>query len=227
MSAIRKVSLVVLAFVLFGVAGLLYWSSRTETGYLAARPLTRYQQITEDDLVPVSLPGGRPAEFQVVTSRAALVGHYAAEPVVQGALFTPGLVIPEPPTLRVFRSGKPLPEGLRAYPLILASGLGPELEDTDLVDVILVEPAKGTATWLLSNIEPLTIYKPGDVSASTPATYILALTAEQVALLEGTRADAASGNTGAYFTLVLSQNRNQPIQPGTRYPYRELQPSGN
>ncbi len=219
MSTVRKIALVVLAAALLGALGVLYWSSRTVTGYLAARPLTRYQQITEEDLAPVSLPAGRQAGFEVVTSKDALVGRYAAEPVVSGALFSPGMVVDEPPALRVFRTGKELPQGLRAYPLSLASGLAPELNSDDVVDVVLVNPREGKAKWLLSNVEPLAILMS---QSGAPATYILGLSAEQIAVVEGAVADATVSGSGAYLKLLLSQSRNEPITPGTEFPYRDI-----
>jgi hypothetical protein len=212
MSAVRKVALVIM----------LGASSRTETAYLAKRPLARYAQITEDDLAAVSLPVGRPAEFQVVTDKAELVGRYAANSVAQGELFVPALVVASPPELRVFSTGKELPEGMRGFPLTLASDLAPVLREDDLVDVVLVDPEQGTATWLLSNVEPLAILAPkGDATA----TYILALTPEQAAYVEGALADNSAQQAG-YAKLYLSQDKNTPVKPGTVMPYRDLSPAG-
>ncbi len=114
MSPVRKIALVVLVAALVGGLGLLYWSSRTETAYLTSHPIPRYQQITDADLVAVSVPAGRPADFQVVTDKAALVGQYAADNLMAGTLLAPGMTIAEPPAQRTFSTGKDLPVGLRA-----------------------------------------------------------------------------------------------------------------
>jgi hypothetical protein len=218
MSTIRKIALVILAAALAGGLGLLYWSSRTDTGYVARGPIARYQQITDADLAPVSVPAGRPADFPVVTDKAQLVGLYAAEAIAPGALFAPSMVVAEPPRLRTFNTGKELPEGMRGYPLTLASDLAPVLRDSDLVDLVMVNPGDGTATWLLSNIEPLAIVAP---EQGRSATYILALTPEQAAIVDGALADATAQQTSAYARLLLSQSANSPIPPGTKIPYRD------
>ena len=53
-------------------------------------------------------------------------------------------------------------------------------------------------------------------------TYILALSPEQVALVEGALADARVDQSGAYAKLVLSQSKNPPVEPSTSINYREL-----
>lgn len=220
MSNIRKLALIVLAAALAGGLGLLYWNGRTETAYLTREPLARYQQIREDDLVAVSLPRSRPAEFQVVSDKAALVGLYAAQDLAAGALLSPGMVVIEPPALRTFTTGKELPAGLRGYPLTLATDLGSVLSDADLVDLVMVNPLDGTATWLLSNVEPLYI---AAALHGEDSTYILALAPEQIAVVEGALADAQTDQSGTYPKLVLSQAQNPAIPPATQYHYRELE----
>jgi hypothetical protein len=218
MSTIRKLALVVLAAALAAGAGLLYWQSRTETGYLARRPLARYERIAAEDLVPVALSRQRPAEFRVVTDAAGLAGGYAAQEIPAGTLFSPALVVDRPPELRVFAGGEELPAGLRGYPLTIATDLAPLLRADDLVDLVLVNPREGTATWLLGNVRPLY-----SVAADGPTTmYLLALAPEQVALVEGALADARTDQSGAYAKLVLSQPKNPPLEPLTVYDYRAL-----
>lgn len=223
MSNIRKVALIVLAAALAAGLGLLYWNSRTETAYLARRPLARYEPITAEDLVPVSVARNRPAEFQVLADANALAGHYAAQEIAQGALFAPGMVIDRPPELRTFKTGKELPPGQRGYPLSIATDLAPVLRDDDLVDLVLINPADGTATWLLSNVEPLAIVS-GQPDGG--ATYILALAPEQVAVVEGALADARVDQSGAYAKLVLSQSKNPALDPQTEFNYRDLAAQG-
>ncbi len=182
-------------------------------------PIPRYQQITDADLVPVSVPAGRPADFQVVTDKAALVGQYAADNLMPGTLLAPGMTIAEPPAQRTFSTGKDLPVGMRAYPLTIASDLAPVLREDDLVDLVIVDPGNGTALWLLSSVQPLAIVTPKD---GNTATYILALTPEQVSVVEGALADARVSQGQAYAKLVLSQTKNTPLDPQTEYRYREI-----
>ncbi len=223
MSNIRKLALIILAAALAAGLGLLYLNSRTETAYLTRGPIVRYEQITEDDLIAVSLARFRPPEFNVITDRSAVVGMYAATDLVGGTLLTSDMVVAEPPALRTFATGKELPAGLRGYPLSLATDLAPVLSDDDLVDLVLVDPLDGTATWLLSNVEPLYIVTA--VRGET-TTYILALTPEQIAAVEGALADAEVDQSGTYAKLVLSQAQNPAIAPNTQYRYRETDASG-
>ncbi len=221
MSTIRKLALVVLAAAICAGLGLVYWNSQTETAYVARSALARYQQITADDLVAIAVPRQRAPEFRVIGDLSALVGAYAAADLVAGTLFTPGTVVAEPPVLRTFASGKELPAGLRGYPLTIATDLAPVLREDDLVDLVLISPGRGTATWLLSNVEPLYIL--ASPAGATTTTSILALTPEQIASVEGAIADTQSGDAPGYAKLVLSQTKNPAITPGTEFEYRSAE----
>lgn len=219
MSGTRKILLVVLGAALLAALGLVYWGSLSDTAYVTTRPLARYQQIADGDLQAVQVARSRPAGFDVLTSRSGVVGKYAAQELPAGALLAPPMVVDAPPALRVFATGKELPEGLRGYALTVSSDLAPVLRDNDKVDLVLLNPLNGTATWLLSGVEPLAIVQ----QENGPQSYLLALAPAEVAMVEGALADAHVEQTGAYVKLVLSQAQNPP--PGeVQYNYRELLP---
>jgi hypothetical protein len=219
MSGTRRILLMVLGAALLAALGLLYWGSLSDTAYVTTQPLARYQQITDADLQPVQVARNRPAGFSVLTSQSDVVGKYAAQELPAGSLLVPPMVVDAPPALRVFATGKELPEGMRGYALTVSSDLAPLLRDSDQVDLVLLNPLNGTATWLLSGVEPLAIVQ----QENGPQSYLLALTPQDVAMVEGALADARVEQSGAYVRLVLSQAQNPP--PGeVQYSYRDLLP---
>lgn len=58
-------------------------------------------------LLRACLLGGGAEVAPYLAAGPLLVGAYAAEPIVGGALFTPGMTVPEPPARRARDPGHP------------------------------------------------------------------------------------------------------------------------
>lgn len=225
MSTVRKVMVIVFIAASLAAVGYLFMLNQADTAYVATRSLARYEQINDADLAPVRVARNRPANFPVVTDKSRLIGTFAAQEIPQGTLFSPSLVVAAPPERRAFNTGQDLPIGYRGYPLTINTDLAPVLRDDDLVDVIIVNPGTGEITWLLSNVVPLYLTLNQE---QLTATYVLALTPEQVAIVEGALADATLAQYGmgvvAYPRLVLSQPKNPALEMNTVFEYRTLKP---
>ena len=205
---------IILALVAVSALGGLWWvNTRTETVYVAARDVSRYAQVVDEDVQKVELPKRRAQEIAVL--RSSPVDRWTTIHVPAGTLLNPAMLTDVPPERRVLGEVL-LPVGWRGYVLVVQTPLTPELVPGDLVDLVLIQDEAGEGLLLLQKVPLLKLVK-GE--GQTTAT--LALQVEQAVVLD---AYLASEVEPVRPLLLLSQDANPDLPALTRYDLRRIAP---
>jgi hypothetical protein len=205
---------IILALVAVSALGGLWWANtRTESVYVAARDVSRYAQVVDEDVQKVELPKRRAEEIAVL--RSSPLDRWTTIHVPAGTLLNPAMVTDVPPERRVLGEVL-LPVGWRGYVLVVQTPLTQELVPGDLVDLVLVQDEADEGLLLLQKVPLLKLVK-GE--GQTTAT--LALQVEQAVVLD---AYLASEVEPVRPLLLLSQDANPDLPALTRYDLRRIAP---
>ena len=200
---VRRIALVLLVMAVLALIGIGYLQFSDESAYIAARDITRYQRITNDDVIEVRFARLRDRNLQhLITDKSGVVGKYAARDIPAGEIFVDnGTLLNRLPPGRCFSSGRCLEEGQTAWmmPVNAVDTLGGRVGLDDYVDIVLIDSQRKRITLLVQKIRPL------DIGGGDEGKYfIFGFTPEQVAVLRGIAAEE-----NLRLGLLLTQENNE------------------
>jgi hypothetical protein len=223
---------------IFGATALLgvflvlwYQTARTDAVLAWAEDLPAHTRVERGHLRVVKV--GVDHDFPVLDDPGRVVGYYTTRPITGRGLVAPTDVSQSlPPQRHVFPNGQMLPQGTDGYgfPLVrqahdaVSQPLAASLLPGDLVDVYLVVPGEELMYLLLQEFPIL--YRLED-----PPVAALALTPEQVAVVEGMMAKAGSGEVESgeveppYYLVLPTQGDNPDREPLAAFPFEPADPS--
>jgi hypothetical protein len=220
---------------IFGATALLgvflvlwYQTARTDAVLAWAEDLPAHTRVERGHLRVVKV--GADHDFPVLDDPGRVVGYYTTRPITGRGLVLPTDVAQSLPSQRhVFPNGEMLPPGADGYGFPLSQPLATSLLPGDLVDVYLVVPGEELMYLLLQEFPIL--YR-----LEEPPVAALALTPEQVAVVEGMMAKAGSGDVGngevedrevepPYYLVLPTQGENPDREPLAAFPFEPADPS--
>ncbi len=230
-----QIVLILGATALLGVFLVLwYQTARTEAVLAWAEDLPAHTRREREPLRVAKVSSHR--EYPVLGDPERVVGYYTTRPITGRGLVVPSDVAPSlPPQRHVFPNGSLLPPGTDGYgfPLVrqahdaVSQPLAATLLPGDLVDVFLVVPGEELMYLLLQEFPIL--YR-----LQEPPVAALALTPEQVAVVEGMMAKVGSGEPQSpereeveppYYLVLPAQGANPDREPLTAFPFEPADPA--
>lgn len=213
---VRRIALVLLLIAILALIGIGYLQFSDESAYIAARDITRYEQIAEEDVTEVRFAKLRDRNLQhLITDKTGVVGKYAGRDIIAGEIFVDNETL-----LSELPPGRCLPEGYTAWlmPVEPVDTLGGRVTLNDYVDIVLIDPVRQRLTLLVQKIQPLDINEGSDQESY----FIFAFTPEQVAVLDGI---AAAENLKLGLLLNQEPNQLQALLQQYSMDYRQV-PAG-